>query len=322
MSTASTEPNATERQSGRIPALLTLITCTAIAALAVWAVFVQVSDAKRMAEVESIAEVHAAIAEQIESDDLVRVLPLWFYSGRQGLHGATFLQSDDLDPWELDLSSRLWLLWSRSHEDEALAEAATLRDFEIVAQNEQFTAGVGAIPHERQVHWDATSSFWDAEVFRVTARGSRHRSCSHRVRGQLHCGGYNRWTYASPGYRETDDTIRRCIRVNAFPDGDAWLFRWDNVELGEHIELQFGNSFEAVRNERGAPVQTELRVDGQVVLSEETPIDAVGFPLVRHDTSARASERAQIELRVRADNHLDRFFCLRARTVSTATGAR
>lgn len=321
MSTASTEPTTTERQPGRVPALLTLITCTAIAALAVWAVFVQVRDAKRMAEPEAIAEVHAAIAEQIRSDDLVRVLPLWFHSGRQGLVEAALLQSDDLDAWELDLASRLWLLWSRSHEDAALAEAAALHDFDIVAQNERFAAGVGSIPREREVHWDATSTFWDAEVFRVTARGSRQRSCSHRMRGQLHCGGYNRWTYASPGYRETDDTIRRCIRVNAFPDGDAWLFRWESVELGERVELQFGNSFEAVRNERGAPVQTELRVDGQVVLSEETPIDAIGFPVVSHDTSERAGERAQIEIRVRADNHLDRFFCLRARTVSEVGAA-
>jgi hypothetical protein len=104
---------------------------------------------------------------------------------------------------------------------------------------------------------------------------------------------------------------RRCIFAHP-PASGARVLRYDAVPLGREIVLDAGMYWITERDELGAPVTLELRVDGELV---DTVVhhDGDGWSRNRISLGAHAGkQRASVELRIHADDVDERHYCFRA----------
>ena len=295
-------------------ALLALIIAVAVTAVALWSVFGQIADTRRMPGVDTVVRGNAVIGEQIGEFDVVRVLPLWFDDGRRGLPTAHFFTGRELDDYERHRFDRMWLAYSVSHEDLAAGEQAWLANTETVFDEGGYRVVVGDIIQNDVVLWDGLLSLRDSRVVRETVSGAT-RSCRRWMRGGYHCGRWDEWVNVSQSLRVVDDQTRECIYMGAPPDGDAWLIAWDAVPMGSALRIRAGLTLEAIKAVRGSPVNLQVMINGEQRLDLWFGPDDFGYPEHIVDTASLAGETALVEIRMSAADYFDRFFCARPQTI-------
>ena len=304
-----------QQQTAPLPVPVALGLAAALVVVALASVAVQRCDAGRMPDDAAVALVNQQIRDAAGEHDLVRTLPLWFNGGRVGLGELPVLLSRDPDLWDIALAEHVWVAWSASHERLARRELAQLRDVEVLVSDGPFRLARARSPEARPA-WDAYDAARDAVVRLVAHQGAEQRSCARWIDGGWHCGSYNAWVNLTPGIREMDETPRRTL-MTAPPEPHLYLSAaWSDVPIRDVIEMRAGNGFTGVRSARGSATVVQLLLDGEVVVERAFPPQERGYPLMRVDTNARTGQTAQLEVRVYADDPLDRAFGFRVRSVS------
>lgn len=110
---------------------------------------------------------------------------------------------------------------------------------------------------------------------------------------------------------DQDFRPRQCIWAHPISGGDL-VVRYRAVPLGDRIEGHGGMYWVTERPLTGAPIDLELRVDGES-LGTITHRDGDGWAPWTFDLGAHArAEAATVEFRVRTPNYKDRHFCFEA----------
>jgi hypothetical protein len=86
--------------------------------------------------------------------------------------------------------------------------------------------------------------------------------------------------------------------------------------MGKKLRFKAGNTYYAHRLPRGSEVAIEAMIDGKRVFATSFPPHQLGYPETVIPTPTWAGKQADVEFRVSAKDHLDRFFCFRPQTVS------
>ncbi len=104
---------------------------------------------------------------------------------------------------------------------------------------------------------------------------------------------------------------RRCIWSHPFEHGQI-VTRFSDVPLGDQIVGHTGMYWIIERNLAGAPIELEVRVDGDVV-GKVTHLDGDGWSRFELPLGAHAgAASADVEFRVSSSNYVDRHFCFQA----------
>lgn len=104
---------------------------------------------------------------------------------------------------------------------------------------------------------------------------------------------------------------RRCIYAHPTPSG-ARVVRFDKVPLGQRIVGHSGMYWMIERSKLGAPVDLEVKVDGDSV-GTVTHVDGEGWKRFEIDLGAHASAReATVEFAISTGNYEHRHFCFQA----------
>lgn len=202
-----------------------------------------------------------------------------------------------------------------------------LSGFRQIASRERgpFVARLFENPSPERVVFD----FVDAlEPGRVVVHGTEPtRACRFQPRAQVRTGGLaghptlprQRFDCGEGAWSGVGVTViadqgflpRRCIFAHP-PLSGARVLRYDAVPLGREIVLDAGMYWVIEREQRGAPVTLELRVDGELV---DTVVhrDGEGWARRRTPLGAHAGKQhASVELRIHAENADHRHYCFRA----------
>lgn len=112
---------------------------------------------------------------------------------------------------------------------------------------------------------------------------------------------------------DQDFRPRRCIWSHPFASGQI-VTRFEKVPLGQRITGHSGMYWIIERNRAGAPIDLEVRVDGDIV-GKVTHTDGQGWAPFDLDLGAHAgAPEADVEFRVSSPNYVDRHFCFEATT--------
>lgn len=285
---------------GTVSALLLL---AGFVALAAFSVFAQQRDATRMPDGEELVGHASVLAAGWRDGDAVRPLPAWFDTSRTALGDRPYLLATPLDPLERYRFQRVWFL-AAGGAPLTDADLAWVSEPELVHETDRARLYVANVEEGPDVRWDGLAALADASVHRGET------ACTTWLDGGWHCGRYHEFLYVGAAMREMDEQPRRCISANAPERGEAWSIVWEDVPAGDRLVVRAGNTFDAVRALRGSEVRFEVLVDEVPVLEHRFHPDATGYPSFEIDSIARDGT-FRLEVRVAADDHLDRLFCFR-----------
>ena len=294
---------------------LAIAIATSIGVTAAYSVVVDRLDAGRMPAEALVREANAALMTTLsdERPSGVRTYPNWFLTGRLGLDRVPILAGREVDTWEAARYERVFQAFPESYRALADhdAEVLGLQAFETVFERDGYIIrGAPGPTNSAAVVWDALDALQDAEVRQVTPDGEE-TECSTWTRGGWHCGRYHQFIYVGAGLQQMgDQDPHRCIVANP-PEGNAaWNISWTlppaNGTEDRTLRWRAGNTFEAIRTDRGTPVEFTVRVDGDVVSQESFPIHDLRYATQSTSLSANAQT---VQFEIHAENHMDRFFC-------------
>jgi len=301
----------------RTPRLLAFAAILLLAGLTAFSFWSQWYDAQRMPKPKVIARGNASLLKEFAPGDAIRVRPQWFDGPIVGVGPKPILYGLDLDPYDRHRFKRLWLLSSWDHADEAATDRAAWLPGGTKTRVDEghYRVEVGTIRQTETVHWDGYTAIRDAVVQKLPTKGAPVR-CDRWEANAWQCGRTDPYLFVGPGFREMDDSFRECIAANALPGQAAWSVRWPAVTMGKTLRFKAGNTYYAHRLPRGSEVELEALIDGKRVFTTKFAPHQFGYPETIIPTPAWVGKRADVEFRVRAKDHLDRFFCFRPQTVS------
>ncbi len=285
-----------------------------LVAVALWGVQVTRADSTRMPSTDDVSAANIIVAEMMTLGDAVRPVPFWFADARLGFSEWPILAGNEPDEWEVHRFERVFIVYPTTHEPAAREEADRLGlvDIAVAHETATYAALVGHLPETSTVLWDAAEQVRDARARQV---GDSEVLCDSWIHDAWHCGRFNAYIFAGARVREMgDQEPRRCIAMNAPEPPASWRLAWDEVPAAGHtLRIRAGNTYEAVRAERGAPVALRVRVDGDVVHEAVFGI---------HDPSHESVEIvmpqqpvSELQFEVGSTDHFDRFFCVQAQIV-------
>jgi hypothetical protein len=267
-----------------------------------------------MPSTAEVATANQAIVQLLVEGDAIRPVPFWFADARLEFHEWPILAGNALDSWEVHRYRRIFVVYPTTHELVARAEVVRLglTNVAFAYESEGYSALVGDLPSTSAVLWDAAAAIEDATASQV---GNGDVSCDNWTHDAWHCGRFNAYIFAGSRIREMgDQEPRRCIALNAPEPPASWQISWDGVPAASRtLRVRAGNTYEAVRAERGGPVSFRVRINGEIVHEEvfgihDTKHEGVEFKMP-------ASEAAEVQFEVGSADHFDRFFCVQAQVV-------
>jgi len=292
----------------------TLLLLALLCGLSFWS---QWYDAQRMPTPEVIARGNAALLKEFAPGDAIRVRPQWFDGPIVGVGPKPILYGLDLDPYDRHRFKRLWLLSSWDHAEEAAIDRGAWLGGGTRTRFDEghYRVEVGTIQQPETVHWDGYTTIRDAVVQKLPPKGAPVR-CDRWDANAWQCGRTDPYLFVGPAFREMDDSFRECIAANGLPGQTAWSIRWPSVTMGKKLRFKAGNTYYAHRLPRGSEVAIEAMIDGKRVFATTYPPHQLGYPETVIPTPTWAGKQADVEFRISAKDHLDRFFCFRPQTVS------
>lgn len=290
------------------------VLAVALVGAAAWGFHATQADADRMPSTAEVTSANGAIAQLLVEGDAVRPVPFWFADARIGFDEWPILAGNVLDEWEVHQFQRVVVVYPTTHEAEARSEVTRLglTDVTTAYDSSRYAALTGKLPSSSPVIWDAAEDIRSANASQV---GDREVECDRWMHDAWHCGRFNAYIFAGARTREMgDQEPRRCIALNAPEPPASWRLSWDTVPAaGRTLRVRAGNTYEAVRAERGGPVAFRVRVDGEIVHEEVFDI---------HDTKHESIEfelpegpEASVQFEVGSMDHFDRFFCVQAQVI-------
>ena len=297
----------------RAAAGFALACLVAAAAYGAWIVRV---DSQRMPTSEVVAAANSAIATEMTDGDAIRPIPEWFADARLGFDDWPILMGNELDDWQLHRFERVTVVYPTTHETAARAEVEQMGLTDLVAAYDAdgYRAVRGTLPPVSQVVWDAADTVADSVVTQ-TIDGAEQTRCERWLHDSWHCERFNAFLFVGARLREMgNQEPRRCVVMNATEPPASWNLRWDAVPAASReLRVRAGNTYEAVRSERGAPLRFRVRVDGEVLLDRTFSIDDQSFEELR--VPLPATRVAAVEFELGTTDHFDRFFCVQAQVV-------
>ncbi len=278
---------------------------------------------------------YAALAAPLRSikqrGDVVVVAPRWAEPFVRRALGDAVMPIADVaraDMTRFDRALEISILGERSPEVEGFKESSVTRvgEFTIRAlDNPRFERVVyDFVDH---VEPPAASAF--TEVVSGDPPAAVESACPWSTRAEVLSGGlgghptWPRTRFLCNGgeffnvgvtvIADQDFLPRRCIWAHPISTGDL-VVRYRAVPLGDRIEGHGGMYWITERPLAGAPVDLEIRVDGESV-GTATHRDGDGWAPWSFDLGEHAgAAEATVEFRVRTSNYKDRHFCFEATT--------
>jgi hypothetical protein len=172
-------------------------------------------------------------------------------------------------------------------------------------------AQVFARREEDPTRWDALGALPQAQVWRVSP--GRAQQCADYDAGQRawHCRPRDPWLYVGESVQTVTNDAHRCVWAMPVERGARLEVRFAGVPGGS-LRGYYGQSLEAVRSERGAPVRFGVEVGGRGVWSATLGIHEEGF---RGFAVALPERSQEVRFVVESEDKTDRFFCFAARVV-------
>lgn len=299
---------------GRVAALGAAV---ALVASAIIGLVIVRGDASRVPTTSDVVAANQAIASQLAEGDAVRPVPAWFADARIGFGDWPILMGTAPDTWELHHFERVALVFPVTHEEAAEAEAVAmgLTDLEALFDANGYRAVRGSLPPVSPVVWDAADEVELALVSKWNSDREIERSCDRWMHDSWHCERFNAFLFVGARLREMgDQEPHRCVVMNAVEPPEAWRVKWSEVPAqGRSLRVRAGNTYEAVRAERGGPLLFEVVVDGDVAHARTYEIHDESYAEIR--VPLPDTPTAEVELRLSTNDHFDRFFCAQAQVV-------
>ena len=297
-----------------------LLVLAAVTGFSFWA---QWHDAHRMPPKALVRAANAQAAAQWQPGDAVRPRPVWFDDALLGWDRKPILYGMNLDPYDRHLYKRLWLVYATSHASEAAVDRAEwMADSQVVFDDPGYRIEVGTVRQAERVWWDGYTEVEHAEVAQEDPKLIKRTPCSNWNRNRWSCGATDPFIFVGPVVREMDDTFRSCVAANPPPGKKAWSIHWAGVPMGRSFRIKAGITYFAHRMPRGSAVQMEVKLNGQIRLKRRFEPHEVAYPEFVISTVSEAGSEGDVEVRVWADDSMDRFFCFRPQTLSPLGGGR
>lgn len=306
----------------RLPVAIAAIALGSIAGAAAFSLAIDRWDANRMPSPEEVAPGNAALLEAwAESGGVVRTVPYWFADARVGLGTVPVLPGRGVDAWEAERYETLYLAYPASHTElgEAEVGALGLANVRDVYRSDEYVVRVGEMPSSgTELMWDGVADVESATVTQTAPEPeSEPEVCDTWSHDAWHCGRYNPFIFVGASMQQMGDrNPHRCVLANAPEAGTRWTIRWTVPAEGAVFRWRAGNTYMAVRAERGSDVVFAVRVNGELVHEQH---------FSRHDTSFAPVEfqlpdapEATVSFEVSATDHFDRFFCIQPQVVRYA----
>jgi hypothetical protein len=313
VNTTGTERRRSPGRGASVAAAALLVVATLLSLGLQW------HDAHRMPEHDVVVAANQAISGEVGDRDAVRVAPGWFDTARIGFDTRHLMLGTDLDEYDRHRFDRLWLLSSASHAAVAARDrAAWLRETEVRFEQSGYRIEVGRVTQTDTVLWDGLEQIRQARVERQPLQKGAPVACSRWDANAWQCGRVDPYLFVGPVFREMDESFRECVSANALPRGQRWSVLWSQVPLGSKLRFKAGNTYLAHRSPRGSVVHLSVLLNGIEVAKRDFMPHELGYPETVVDTAALRGGIGDIEFRVWAEDHFDRFFCFRPQTLDTA----
>lgn len=306
----------------RLPVAVAAIALGALVGSAVFSIAVDRWDANRMPSPAEVALGNRALLDAWgESGGVVRTVPYWFADARVGLGTVPMLPGRGVDAWEAERYETLYLAYPTSHAELATAEvtALGLTDVRDVYRSEMYVVQSGQMPTSgTELLWDGVAEVEAATVMQTAPEPEAEPDiCDTWSHDAWHCGRYNPFIFVGASMQQMGDrNPHHCVLANAPEAGTRWTIRWTVPANGDVLRWRAGNTYMAVRAERGSDVAFAVRVDDELVHEQR---------FSRHDASFAPVEfrlpegpEATVSFEVSAVDHFDRFFCIQPQVVRYA----
>ena len=278
--------------------------------LAKWSLIQQDKDLHRMPTEATIRKAQRIIQENWQSNDVIRIQPTWFSSGRVGMLGFPALMTDELDPYDLHRYDRIWLAFDPTHADLAAQDRTWLANTQVMYEHSKWRLEVGTINQENVI-WNGFDDIENASVSQWHPEQQREQACTLWSHESWHCERYNPWIFVGPRIEDIDDNPRTCITANAPAEQAVWIIQWDNLPRQGELEVRAANTLLGVRGLRGGPILFQIKLDGQIV--ENHIFEPHDFGFTHFDIEIPNQQDSQneltLEIRISSPDHMDRFFC-------------
>ncbi len=212
---------------------------------------------------------------------------------------------------------RVWLMVEDGRQDDAIA--ALPQPWRVEGQARHFgsVSLLLATRGQDKTRWDALGGIEQAAVSRDY--GQRTEQCNNFQSGRWptwHCKRRDPFLFVGEVMRSVTNDTHRCLWAHPIADGGRLVIGFDKVPAGGGVLTgHYGQPIDAIRSDRGAPVNFEVLVEGEVVHRKTFGVHEEGFgswsvPL----PTDKANVAVTFAVQTASQN--DRRFCFTARSVA------
>ncbi len=303
LSSPSEDTSPTRVEGGRVWFLPLLLT-TALATLALqawqwWRV-----------PAESDARIAATfVSSRLGDTDAFTVVPDYDSRPRVTLQDAAYMPSAEPVVTDLSPYQNLYAIVETGHETTftgQLPSGWTAESLETFGRWTVFKASTKARP------WNVLDALKDARVER-RRKGAKPEHCNRYSSGEWQrwdCGKrQDAFLYVGEAMQLVTNDPHRCLWAMPIDNDGTLSIEYKGVDLSAGLEGRLGQTFDAVRSERGAPVHFSVFVDDKPGYQTTLGLHDEGFLPFELPS---AGNNATLRFEVNAQNQVDRFFCFSA----------
>ncbi|MBH24172.1 MAG: hypothetical protein CMH57_06910 [Myxococcales bacterium] len=244
--------------------------------------------------------------------DAFLVDPPWDSRPRVHLGDLPYVAATDVTWFDLDPYQRAWLLTETDRLDHALRRLPAPWTVDRATPTGDVTV-LALTRGEDTTRWDALRALEQATVTRVYA--NRSEVCDRFSRGERpawRCKRRDPFLYVGETLQLVTNEPHRCLWAMPIDEGGELRIAWEGVPLQGTLSGRFGQTFDAVRSSRGAPIEFIVRADDELIWEATLGHHDEGF-LPFEVALPPGKDTGRLTFSVHSDDQLDRMFCFVAR---------